>query len=194
MPKFIPNRHIKRMFPYAFYDELYNVMPELIPENPVFLLRDTEHESKLDDDIIKQFNEFRHAILNNKTLEENNIYTLDQGEFLILDTYIRKSDRQKAIDKQHVAKFIIMVQLYDSSEQPVFSESVSIKSIRQIPEILWDDPNLAIVAMQVLPDDEDSMEMPSEIGIFKAPPFIIEKYIQPEPASENNQSIGGESN
>lgn len=188
MPNYIPNRHINRMFPYAFFDELYDVMPEVTPENPVFLLRDTPVESKLDDDRVAQFNELRKQLVNNKSFEENNLYTLDQGEFLVLDTYIKRTDKEKMLARQHVAKYVLLVQYYDSSDQPVFSKDVSMKTIRKIPEILWDDPRLAIILMEVIPEDPDEFDKKSELGIIKAPDFFMEQFIEPIPENTLTQS------
>lgn len=178
VPKYIPNRHVKRMFPYAFFNELYEVLDEYTPDNPVFLFRDTPLEERLDKDLEKQFDEIRHEFIKNKTLEENNIYTLDQGEFLILDTMVKRKDRQGAIDKKPVAKYVLLAQYFDSVDKPVFSKDVKNTTIRLIPEILWDDPRLALAILCVIPEDLNKTDGSSEIGIIKCPDCFTQKFIE----------------
>lgn len=178
MMKYIPNRHIKRMFPYAFYDELYEILNEYTPENVVFLLRDTEHEKKLNKDKIKQFNEVRNQMLGSKEIEENNIFQLDQGEFLIIDNYIKKSDVTSYINKQPINRYVLLGQLFDKNEEPIFSKDGDLSIVRNIPEILWDDPNLALILMKVSSKDtSDELEEMVDLGIIKGPQHFINRFV-----------------
>lgn len=189
MMKYIPNRHIKRMFPYEFFKELHVVLTGYSPENVVFALQDTEYEHLLDDNKRQQFNDVRAEMLGDKTLEENNIYQLDQGEFLIIDNYIRREDREKFIKKQPVDQFVLLGQLYDKNEEPVFSKEGSLKTVRQIPEVLWDDPNLALVLMQVSSaNDQDTYEETVDLGIIKGPDHFIKRFVE-DPNVERTDSL-----
>ena len=195
MLKYIPNRHIKRMFPYAFFDELYEPLKGYTPDNPVFLIRGSELDKKMsDEDRIKEFEAHRDIALKQKnpegqSLEEFNIYKLDQGEFLVLDTYIKRDDIQKLINSEPINRYILMVQLFDKNEQPIFSTEQNISLIREIPEVLWDDPNLAILIMKVVSAESDELEETIDIGIIKAPQFYIDNLIT-DPNVERTESFG----
>ena len=177
MVKYIPNRHVKRMFPYEFFDELYSALQDYTPENAVFMLRGTEHEHKLDEDIKTQFETIRQEMIGHKVLEENNLYTLDQGEFLIVDTYIERDDVENFINNKPIARYILLAQLFDNQEKPIFSKDTRLKTLREIPEVLWDDPNLALVLMQFNPGDTDTIEAVSHLGIIKGPDYFIRKLL-----------------
>lgn len=194
MLKYIPNRHVKRMFPYEFYDELYGVLHGYTPENPVFLLRGTELEDKLDDDRVKQFNEVRDVMLGAKndagvSIEEYNIYELDQGEFLILDTYIKRDDVKDFINQKSIDRYALLVQLFDKNQKPILSKEQNISVIREIPEVLWDDPNLAILIMKISSANSTEQEETIDLGVIKAPQFYIDKLIT-DPTVERTDSFG----
>lgn len=173
MPNYIPNKHVKRMFPYAFFDELYGVLENYTPENAVFMLRNTEHENKLNKNKEKQFEDIREQMIGIKVLEENNLYKLDQGEFLIVDTYVERKDIDKFIKNEPIARYILLAQFFDKDQKPVFAKDRDITTIEQIPEILWDDPNLALVLMQFNPGNTDSVEETSTLGVIKGPNHFI---------------------
>lgn len=195
MLNYIPNRHIKRMFPYQFYNELYEVLKGYTPENVVFLLRGTELEDKLDNDNLeKQFEEVRDTMFSAKNdtgvkVEEYNLYELDQGEFLILDTYIKREDVKDFINQKSVDRYALLVQLFDKDEKPVFSKEQNISLIRQIPEVLWDDPNLAILIMKISSANQTELEDTIDLGVIKAPQFYIDKLIT-DPTVERTDTFG----
>ena len=177
MVKYIPNRHVKRMFPYEFFDELYSVLQGYTPENSVFMLRGTEHEHKLDEDIKTQFETIRQDMIGHKALEENNLYTLDQGEFLVVDSYIERDDVENFINNKPIARYILLAQLFDNQEKPIFSKDTELETLREIPEVLWDDPNLALVLKQFNPGDTGSFEEVRHLGIIKGPDHFIRKIL-----------------
>lgn len=177
MPNYIPNKHVKRLFPYAFFDELYGVLDEYTPENAVFMIRGTMHESKLDDDKEKQFDDIREQMIGNKILEENNLYALDQGEFLIVDTYIERQDIDDFIKGTPIKRYILLAQYFDKNEKPVFAKDRDISTVEQMNEVLWDDPNLALVLMQFNPGNTDSFEETSTLGVIKGPNHFIRKLL-----------------
>lgn len=193
MPKYIPTRHVKRMFPYEFFDELSEKLTTFTPENPVFLLRGTPHEAKLNTDLKAQFDEIRQLFLKNKKLEENNLYKLDQGEFLILETYVKQGDQAKLLAKEHVAKYVLLAQLYDSEGLPIFATDVRMETIRKIPEILHDDPNLALALLNLVPEKPDDPDKSSELAIIKGPNAFIEAFIEPieKDTSRETGSLNG---
>lgn len=191
--KYIPNRHVKRVFPYEFYDELYERLTQFTPENVVFLLRDTEFENKLDDDVKSQFDNIRDIMLNDKneegtTLEEYNIYSeLDQGEFLVLDTFIRREDRDKFIQKQPIDQFVLLVQLFDENQQPIFSKDGQLSKVRKLDAIETDHPDLAMMLMQVASADADnSLETHVELGVIQGPDHFIEKLVTDDSAERSD--------
>lgn len=180
MVDYIKNKDVKRMFPYKFFDEFYDVLKDYTPENAVFLLRGTPHEAKLDKDLEKQFNTIRNTMIDHKQLEENNIYTLDQGSFLIIDTFIERKDVQKSIDNKPIARYLLLGQLFGPEHRPLFSKQTSDQTISKIPEVLWDDPNLALVLMQFNPSgDSENIEETSNLGIVKGPDHFINKMLAP---------------
>ncbi|MGC6586140.1 hypothetical protein ACPV3A_14380 [Paenibacillus sp. Dod16] len=165
MPKNINTDHIERMFPFEFYEELIPQLAGYTIMNPAFFSPD---HIQIDENKKRGlFDKHRKEM---EKLNQLNILSVEPiGELLILDICYT-NDQSEAILKggllrSQVPISILSVQLYDSSGQPVFASDVSEESIANIPEVLWDDPNLLIAIVSL------SEEGP-KIGILKAPPQI----------------------
>lgn len=167
MPKYINTDHMKRMFPFKFFDELNSQLKDYIIDNPAFIIH---HDEPITD-------ESRELIYNKEVqndlvdiLNQNNIMPVEPfGEVLILGNVIPISDVDKIIkndkNKSQIPISILIVQLYDSSEKPVFATEVLGNTIEIIPEVLWDDPNL-LISIITLGQDEPTT------AIVKIPDYI----------------------
>ncbi|WP_078598654.1 hypothetical protein [Evansella clarkii] len=144
MPEFIKTEHVNRMFPFEFYNELSENLKAFTLLNPAFILRD--HLDVTTEQCKALFEQSRK----NKpmdTLNQNNLIQVEPfGELLTLDMCCPSEDKNTVLrerDKRsQLPLSIVVAQLYDSSGFPVFSKDVTEESIKNIPEVLWDDPNL----------------------------------------------------
>ena len=173
MPKNIKLEHVNRMFPFEFYNELSENLKEFVLLNPAFLLRD---QMKISEEARK--NLFQHARDNAPTqaLTQNNIIEVEPfGELLTLEVCC-PIDKKGAVihDKEkrgQIPMCFIVAQLYDSSGAPVFAADVSEESIEQIPEVLWDDPNLMLGVVSFTEQD-------ARVGAIRIPKRIEEKLFE----------------
>ncbi|MGN7309256.1 hypothetical protein ACTHQ2_25260, partial [Bacillus subtilis] len=110
------------------------------------------------------------------------------GELLILDMCYANEHADAmlkgGLQRSQVPMSILMVQLYDSSNQPVFASDVSEETIARIPEVLWDDPNLLIAICSVT-------EEGPKLGILTDPAKIEQDIVNKvfenkEPAEDQN--------
>lgn len=168
MPKNINTEHIDRMFPFEFYDELTAKLAEYTIMNPAFFSQDQIHIEKN-----KKRKIFESHRKKARKLNQINILSVEPiGELLMLDTCYT-NDQKEAIlkgglQRSQVPISILTVQLYDSSNQPVFASDVSEETIARIPEVLWDDPNLLIAIVSLTEDGPN-------VGMLKAPPHIQQR-------------------
>ncbi|WP_145142153.1 hypothetical protein [Paenibacillus sp. Y412MC10] len=170
MPKNISTEHIDRMFPFEFYDELTPQLAGYIITNPAFFTHDhiQINENKKREIFAKHREEAGK-------LNQMNILSVEPiGELLMLDACYT-IDQKEAIlkgglQRSQVPISILTVQLYDSSNQPVFASDVTEETIARIPEVLWDEPNLLIAIVSLTEDGPN-------VGILKAPPHI-EQHIE----------------
>ncbi|MCR6108575.1 hypothetical protein HXA34_20005 [Salipaludibacillus agaradhaerens] len=144
MPANIKTEHVNRMFPFEFYDELSENLKGFTLLNPAFILRD-----QLKGNAEKHKELFEQSRANNAmtTLNQNNLMQVEPfGDLLMLDVCCPSDDIDTILnqrDKRSQSPLSIFVaQLYDSTGAPVFSKDVTEESIKRIPEVLWDDPNL----------------------------------------------------
>lgn len=182
MPKNIQTEDIKRMFPFEFYDELNENMQDYKLHNPAFMLAnvhnfDKEKRREIYTNMGKDIQKKAQETL--KTLHSDNIIEAEPiGEVLLLDICIKKEDIDALLnddvsdtEKSQQDLCILAVQLYDSSDLPVFSKDVVNESIQQIPEILWDEPNLGIYVIVL---NEDG----ATIGVVTMPKRIHDKIFE----------------
>lgn len=173
MPQHIKSEHIDRMFPFEFYEELSEQLKSYTLLNPAFILKDelnatTEQRKKL----------FDHARKNAPlgALYENNLLQVEPfGELLLLEVCCPTDKRKTAIHERdksgQIPLTILVVQLYDSSGSPVFAKDVDEASVAQIPEVLWDDPNLLLGIVSFT-------ETEPQVAIFKMPERIEERIFE----------------
>lgn len=189
MPKNIGIKHLNRMFPFEFYDELNEAMTQYKMYNPAFLLAETldlkqDMRKKLYHSIGKDIQKRAQATI--KQLHKDNIIDVEPfGEMLLLDLCIEAkfiddimNERLSKTELSQQSLNVLAVQLYDSSNLPVFSKDVTEDSIAQIPEVLWDDPNLAIY---IIVFGEEG----AQVGIVRMPKRMEEKILEPTEASES---------
>lgn len=198
--KYIPARHIKRMFPFEFYYELSEKWKQWLPASAAFsanVLMEaegktpiTKEEQKLvfEDELKTKFSSF-------EALYKNNLIDAQPYPLLMLEPYVNK---EEIILKKKIPELdFLVVQYFDSKQQPVFSKDVKIESIRQIPEILFDDPNLLIGLMMThqssTSEDSDlhSEENVMTTAIIKAPKFIEEQWTEKIEKESNKKAKQG---
>lgn len=176
--KFIPKRHIYRMFPYEFFKELNEAWDQWVPFQPIFTLPYTDLRKHVDSltEVEKKehFDEYRKT---NDAFDKINLIELDITYIVPLFQYIQKDiiDKKTGTSLDPNQSDYLAVQYFDSSQQPVFAPDVKIESIRQIPEILYDDPNLLICIVTAKIDQSE----PTQLAILKAPDFLTEKITEP---------------
>lgn len=192
MPKNIKTKHLKRMFPFEFYDELNEAMTEYKMYNPAFLLSETLN---LDQDMRRKLYESigkdmaKRARETIKKLHSDNIIEVEPfGEMLMLDLCIEAKYIDDIVNKRlnqtelsQQSLNVLAVQYYDSSNLPVFSKDVTEESIEQIPEVLWDDPNLGIY---IIVFGEEG----AKVGIIRMPERIQEIIFEPTEAESKGDS------
>lgn len=173
MPKHIAINDMERMFPFEFYEELSQKLQTHELVHPAF---NRKSRDKMPIEQRQQMFAQKYKQMEQKTLNAQNIMSVEPfGELLLLDICQDISLSEKAAnetEKSQIPLALLMCQYYDSSEQPVFSESVTAESIAQIPEILWDDPNL-LLAILTFQQDETIM------AVLKIPDYIEKNMSEP---------------
>lgn len=166
MPISIPLRHINRMFPYEFYSELYEALDDYVPLLDTFTLKTINGSVPNEKELyMKEREELKPTF---KQLSNNNvIHITSELQALIIMPVIAKVLVQ--YQQAPLEQAYMFVQYYDKLQQPVFTQEQNIELIRQIPEILWDDPNLLIGIYDPNLDAED------QVWLFKAPDFVIQQ-------------------
>lgn len=198
MPKFIPVRNVDRMFPFEFYEELREVFDEFIPWSAVFTMmysiyKDTAEPLKTVESRKAFYKQERKDTINLRRIHaEQNLIDLDITPVLVISPLVEKDDIDPQTGKQKIStsamdgidpdtleqSHLLCVQYFDSNEDPVFCEDISLDTIHKIPEILWDDPNLLIGVLSFL--DEGS-----EFMIVKAPEFFKKLVDSADEEKEN---------
>lgn len=179
MPKSIKAEHTSRMFPFEFYDELSEHLKEFTLLNPAFFLKD-ELDAATDRKAL-----FEKARKNKPmdTLNENNLIQVEPfGELLMLEVCSPAKDKETVVkhrDKRgQIPLSIIVAQLYDSTGAPVFAKDVTEETIGQIPEVLWDDPNLLLGVITFTQEEP-------RVAVIKIPKRIEEQFFESVDGSDN---------
>lgn len=176
MPEHIQTEHMNRMFPFEFFDEINENIKDYTLTNPAFLAHLKEPLTK--DRRAELFGQSRtEAIL--AEINRNNILEVEPfGELLHLELCAKTEYADKlmgtATERSQVPISILVGQLYDSAELPVFSKDVTIETIEQIPEVLYDDPNLLLAVVEF-------GQTETTIGIIQMPGFLEKKLFEPTP-------------
>lgn len=173
MPHHIKSKHIHRMFPFAFYDELSENLKGFTLLNPAFILKD-----KLDVQTDQRKTLFEQSQKNSPmdTLHENNLIEVEPfGELLTLELCCADKDKEAVLkggdNRGQLPMTFIVAQLYDSSGAPVFAKEVTEDSIEKIPEVLWDDPNLFLGIVSFTQEEP-------RVAVIKIPKRIEEKLFE----------------
>lgn len=173
MPTTIPKHHIKRLFPFDFYYEIQEQMPNYIFYNPAFLLAKQQNLNKTQQE--KMFN----AIKNDHVLDlltKNNIVNIEPyGEMLLLDHCCKTEDVDHIIvdqkNRNEHAMTIMIVQLYDQHQQPIFSEKTHIHTIAELKRITYKDPQI-FIGILIMEDNN------TQVATLKIPHAIDNKIFE----------------
>lgn len=178
MPKAIGFDQLKRMFPFAFFDELSTQLKEYVLLNPAFILPRRLANQPMTPEKRKQMFDVARDNGAARTLSEHNLLNVEPfGELLMLDVCC-PADQAVIHTEEERAKVpmsILVCQLYDSSDAPVFATDVTEDSITQIPEILWDDPRLMIGIVTFKTEG-------ASVGVLKIPESIENKVLETKPS------------
>lgn len=176
MPISIPLRHIDRMFPYEFYAELYEEIDLYVPFLETFALKTINGSIPNEKELYEKEREELKPMF--KDLSSNNIIHLAPNLQVLLNmpviTNVFIQDDLLPLEQAYM-----FVQYYDNNQQPIFTQEQNIELIRQIPEILWDDPNLLIGIYDPNLDAED------QVWLFKAPDFVIQQLYDEDRLYDN---------
>ena len=176
MPISIPLRHIDRMFPYEFYAELYEALDDYVPLLDTFTLKTINGSVPNEKELYEKEREELRPMF--KDLSNNNIIHLTSDLQVLLNMPVIASVFAQD-DLLPLEQAYMFVQYYDKEQQPLFTQEQNIGLIRQIPEILWDDPNLLIGIYDPNLDPED------QVLLFKAPDFVIEQLYDEDALYDN---------
>lgn len=182
MPNAIPDRHIRRMFPFAFFNEIIDAGFDYYPFGQAFLAKaigstniaklEEIYTAELENETIKSV---RKSIARANVTNAGDVF--DEPLLLLTPVYDREELAvlhlaQPGLTKQH----ILAVQYYDVNHKPVFTKETPIEIIRQIPELLWDDPNMLIVRLDLNNVASDE----GQAAVLKMPKFLEDKYLESE--------------
>lgn len=176
MPISIPLRHIDRMFPYEFYAELYEEIDLYVPFLETFALKTINGSIPNEKELYEKEREELKPMF--KDLSSNNIIHLAPSLQVLLNMPVIANVFIQD-DLLPLEQAYMFVQYYDNNQQPIFTQEQNIELIRQIPEILWDDPNLLIGIYDPNLDAED------QVWLFKAPNFVIQQLYDEDRLYDN---------
>lgn len=176
MPISIPLRHIDRMFPYEFYAELYEEIDLYVPFLKTFALKTINGSIPNEKELYEKEREELKPVF--KDLSSNNIIHLAPSLQVLLNMPVIANVFIQD-DLLPLEQAYMFVQYYDNNQQPIFTQEQNIELIRQIPEILWDDPNLLIGIYDPNLDAED------QVWLFKAPDFVIQQLYDEDRLYDN---------
>lgn len=180
MPKAIGKEHMKRMFPFEFFDELSKELKGYVFHNPAFLLRD---KMKLTEEKCREvYQTTRDNEAMDSFFRQNIIEVEPFGEVLVLELCCAEKDVdtiiQNEIKRSQIPISMLVCQLYDSSGLPVFATDVTEETIAKIPEVLWDDPNL-MLSIVSFANDNNTVTGEAQAGIIKIPKHVESKFFEP---------------
>jgi|GEM_PF-4581082 len=153
----IPTGRVNTMFPFDFYYELAEAAGDFTYIHPAFV--QARKDDITDRETIRNLYDAYNAEHNIKAnLPDENLLEFDpMGEVLMLHEPVATlGEIDQALNGEIQIDDIplrpLIVQLYDSSGQPVLAQDVRLDTIRKIQEVLFDDPNLYIGALEQEPE------------------------------------------
>lgn len=167
MPLTIPIRHIKRMFPYEFYDELYQAYSHKIPMTPVFTKKAMSISVENPKTEFENDYQMISAVLN--AFQQAGLQDLGFG-FPVLMLMPYRTTTHITEKPQAEDTTVLCVQYFDTSHEAVFTDDLTLDSCRIIPEILWDDPNLFLGFLNMTT---------GQFEVLKLPLFLEDKFLEP---------------
>lgn len=168
--------NIERMFPFEFFMELAPNLPEYVFMNPGLLMH-KDLDIKISKKKRKHLFEAARQSTHMQTLQKNNIQPAEPlGEVLYLELVATSDEfiesRQKTdVEKSQTPMSILIAQLYDSEGLPVFSKDVTENTIKKIPEVLYDDPNLMLGVLTFAEDGP-------KLGVLTIPERVEKKLFE----------------
>lgn len=155
MPQFILKNNVFNLFTYGFYDKLNTQLKNHTPMNPAFLAQGTKFDKKIKNEKKRRkvFNTARNQMYP-KVVEQHNIHSLEQGTFLILDPFTHVSHREQALKGEKVPRYMLLAQLFDDDQQPLFVKASKQKTLQHLPSIHPENKRLALAFMETVPDKE----------------------------------------
>lgn len=176
----LATQELQRIFPLEFYLESLNAKLEYLPVKPAVIMYEMINKqepglAKASMDQIKTQNQLDlraqiDTLVSSTIAQPPLVMDALDGKLPLLNlipVYNRKKFDQ---DSEGVSKEqptgLLMVQYFKEDQTPLFTNEISYKELRDVPELLYDDPNLLIAILQI-----DTME----IGLIKAPEYVIGK-------------------
>lgn len=182
MPNSIPDRHIKRIFPFAFFNELIDAGFDYYPFSQAFIAKaigstnikelETIYKAELENKAVKNA---RKAVARANVTQAGDVF----NEPLLLIASIFSKEELATLhlgQPELVNQHILAVQYYDTNHKPIFTKEMPIEVIRQIPELLWDDPNMLIVRL----DLNSASSEEGQAAVLKMPKFLENTYLESE--------------
>ena len=189
MPKYIPKKEVFRLFPYAFYEQLDQQLVDLVSTNIAFLTRDTKYEKKVSKNPKAQFDKHRNKTYG-QILERNNLHTFPQGTFLVLDTFVKREDNEKAIKGRPVPRQMLLAQRIAADGTPVFHKDTPTSDVTDLNPAQLSDERLILAFMETVKDNA-TKEVSNVLHVIQAPEDWLETIEGPWQwlADESDQAI-----
>ena len=177
MPKFIQKNDVFRLFSYGFYDRLNERLKNYVPMNIAFLVDGTKYAKKIGKKKLKYFTNNRQQTYNT-IVERNNIHTLEQGTFLILDPFVHVEDKEDTILGKKVNRYMLLAQFFTEDGEPVFTSEATHADIKRLTPMHPDNVRLVLALMETV-QGTDTTEVNNTLRIIQAPEKWLDELVGP---------------
>ena len=174
MPISIPLRHIDRMFPYEFYAELFESFNEYVPSMNTFSLKSIKGSVPNEKEIYYKDRESLKDMF--KKLSNHNVIHITPNLQVLINMPVTA---KVLLQNPPLEQAYMFVQYYGTIKQPLLTQEQDINIIRQIPKILWDDPNLLIGIY------DPNQQPEGQVSIIKAPEFVLRELADKDGLYDN---------
>lgn len=174
MPISIPLRHIDRMFPYEFYAELFESFNEYVPSMNTFSLKSIKGSVPNEKEIYYKERESLKDMF--KKLSNHNVIHITPNLQVLINMPVTA---KILLQNPPLEQAYMFVQYYGTIKQPLLTQEQDLNIVRQIPEILWDDPNLLIGIY------DPNQQPEGQVSIIKAPEFILKDLADKDKSYDN---------